>query len=203
MPGWMTTLGPPLYPVFNPSGDNSTVCTTFTVGAGETKTFAINNIPPPGGLTRTIGFWKNWSSCTGGRQTPKLDQTLALAETSGIPIGTLVLHGSLTTPNVSPDCQKAVRVLDKSTVNNGKKMASDPAFNLAAQLLAAKLNVQAGAGSCPSSITAVNDAQTLLAAISFNGISYTTMSAAQKTQANTLAAQLNNYNQDNSTFCAP
>ncbi len=29
-------------------------------------------------------------------------------------------------------------------------MASDPAYNLAAQLLAAKLNVEAGAGVCPA-----------------------------------------------------
>ena len=45
----------------------------------------------------------------------------------------------------APDCLKAVSLLNKSTIDTGKKMASDPAFNLAAQLLAAKLNVVAGA----------------------------------------------------------
>ena len=44
------------------SGDNSVVCTDFTVAAGETKTFTINNQPPPGGMSLTIGYWKNWSS---------------------------------------------------------------------------------------------------------------------------------------------
>jgi hypothetical protein len=46
-PGWMTTLGPPLYSVYNPSGDNSVVCTDFTVAAGQMRVFSIDNKPPP------------------------------------------------------------------------------------------------------------------------------------------------------------
>jgi hypothetical protein len=193
MPGWMTTLGPPFYVVYNPSDDNSTVCTDFTVTPGETKTFAIDNKPPPGGLARTIGFWKNWSSCGGsnGKQRPVLDQTLAAAGTAGITIGTLTLHAG--------DYLKAVRLLDKSTIDSGKKMASDPAFNLASQLLAAKLNVVAGAGTCPAAVNAINDAQTLLAAVHFNGITYDKLSAAQATQANNLATTLDRYN--NNLLC--
>jgi hypothetical protein len=201
MPGWMTTLGPPIYVVFHPSGDNSTVCTDFTVQPGELKTFTINNIPPPGGLARTIGFWKNWASCagSGGKQRPILDQTLAAAEPAGIQIGDLILHGTVSTPNVAPDCLKAVRILNKSTINTGRKMSSDPAFNLAAQLLAAKLNVVAGAGTCPAAVTAINDAQALLDLINFNGITHATMTTAQKNLANSLAATLDSYN--NNTIC--
>ena len=86
MPGWMTTLGPPFYVVYNPSGDNSTVCTDFTVAPGETNIFAIDNKPPSGGLAHTIGFWKNWASCAGsqGKQKPVLDRTLAAADPGGI-----------------------------------------------------------------------------------------------------------------------
>jgi hypothetical protein len=193
MPGWMTTLGPPFYVVYNPSGDNSTVCTDFTVSPGETKTFAIDNKPPPGGLARTIGFWKNWASCAGssGKQKPVLDQTLAAADPTGIAIGTLTLHAG--------DCVKAVRLLDKSTIDTAKKMASDPAFGLAAQLLAAKLNVVAGAGTCPTAITAINDAQALLATIHFDGISHDKLTTAQATQANNLANTLDRYN--NNLLC--
>jgi hypothetical protein len=193
MPGWMTTLGPPFYVVYNPSGDNSTVCTDFTVSAGATKTFAIDNKPPPGGLARTIGFWKNWASCAGskGNQKPVLDQTLTAADPAGIVIGTLTLHAG--------DCLKAVRLLDKSTVDAGKKMASDPAFALAAQLLAAKLNIVAGAGSCPAAVTAINDGQTLLSSIHFNGVTHDKLSAAQATQANGLATTLDRYN--NNLLC--
>jgi uncharacterized repeat protein (TIGR01451 family) len=193
MPGWMTTLGPPFYVVYNPSGDNSTVCTDFTVAPGETKNFAIDNRPPPGGLARTIGFWKNWASCGGsrGNQRPVLDQTLAAADPAGIAIGTLTLHGD--------DCLKAVRLLDKSTVDRGRKMASDPAFGLAAQLLAAKLNIVAGAGSCPAAVTAINDGQTLLAAVHFDGITHDRLTTAQATQANALATTLDRYN--NNLLC--
>ena len=97
------------------------------------------------------------------------------------------------------DCLKAVRLLDKSTIDTGKKMASDPAFGLAAQLLAAKLNIVAGAGSCPAAVTAINDAQALLAATHFNGITHDKLSAAQATQANSLATTLDRYN--NSLLC--
>ena len=101
MPGWMTTLGPPFYVVYNPSGDNGTVCADFSVEPGETKSFSIDNRPPPGGLARTIGFWKNWASCASskGKQKPVLDQTLAAADPAGLAIGTLTLHAG--------DCVKA------------------------------------------------------------------------------------------------
>jgi hypothetical protein len=189
----MTTLGPPFFVVYNPSGDNSTVCTDFTVGAGEIKTFQVDNIRPPGGLTRTIGFWKNWTSCasSNGNQAPVLDQTLAAA-------GGHILIGLLDVDT----CVEAVRILNKSTVGTGKKMSSDPAFGLAAQLLAAKLNVAAGAGVCPLAITAINDAQALLAAIAFNGNTHGAMSAAQIALANSLASTLDRYNNDNTALCS-
>lgn len=188
MPGWLTSLGPPFYSVYNPSGDNSTVCTDFTVSAGETKTFAIDNQPPPGGLARTIGFWKNWASCanSNGKQKPVLDETLAKG---AILIGDLLVD----------TCTEAVRILDKSTVTTGKKMSSDPAFSLAAQLLAAKLNVQAGAGVCPAAVAAINDAQALLDAVDFDGNTHKKLTAAQASQANSLASTLDRYN--NNKLC--
>src|SRR5207302_11268619 len=71
MPGWSTNLGtfvpdsfyPPDGTVANPNVDNSILCANFTVAAGETKTFNVDNSPPPGGRALTIGFWKNWASC--------------------------------------------------------------------------------------------------------------------------------------------
>jgi hypothetical protein len=201
MPGWTTTLGPPTYVVYNPSGDNSTVCTDFTVKPGETKSFAIDNKPPPGGLARTIGFWKNWSSCASshGKQKPVLDQTLAQAEPGGITIGILTLHGSIASPNSAPDCSKAVNLLNKTTIDGKKKLASDPAFSLAAQLLGAKLNVVAGAGVCPAAENAIKSAQSLLEAISFNGLTHKPMTSSQITQARSLETTLNNYN--NNLLC--
>jgi hypothetical protein len=94
---------------------------------------------------------------------------------------------------------KAVRILNKSTINTGKKMASDPAFGLAAQLLGAKLNIVAGAASCPSANTAITQGQALLAAIHFNGITHDVMTKVQKTDANSLANTLDLYN--NNMLC--
>jgi hypothetical protein len=198
MPGWMTTLGPPFFTVFNPSGDNSVVCVNFTVNPGETKAFAIDNQPPPGGLARGIGFWKNWASCASskGNQKPVLDLTLQLGD---IAIGSLGLHDGNQNPNVASDCVQAVRLLAKQNINTGQNMATDPAFNLAAQLLGAKLNVQAGAGVCGAAVNAVNAAQTLLAGISFNGVTHTAMTVAQVSQANSLATLLDMYN--NNALC--
>ncbi|HET7735187.1 MAG TPA: hypothetical protein VFK52_04395 [Nocardioidaceae bacterium] len=196
LPGWTTTLtgfvpnsllqnGDP-----NPDVDNSVVCQDFTVEPGQTKVFTIDNTPPPGGDARTIGFWKNWSSCSGGRQDPVLDETLASFPGGGVLIGDLFVD----------TCQEAVRILNKSAVTTGKKYASDPLINMAAQLLAAKLNVQAGAGVCPAAVTAINNAQALLDAQNWVGAAPTgKLKGAVATTANNLAGTLDAYN--NNELC--
>jgi hypothetical protein len=219
LPGWLTTLGtfvpdsflPPDGVATNLAVDNSILCINFTVLPGQTRSFAVDNTPPPGGRALTIGFWKNWASCaaSGGKQKPTLDQTLAMAEPTGIVISAgsgfypdfgptiyLVLHGSTATPNVATDCQKAVNLLNKSTISTGAKMASDPAFNLAAQLVAAELNFAAGAGRTPTATSAINQAVLLLGKYQFNGITHTKISAADVTTMNNLATTLDNYNND-------
>jgi hypothetical protein len=201
MPGWANNFANS-FTVPNANNDNSVICTNFTVAAGQTRTFNIDNTPPPGGLARTIGFWKNWSSCSGsnGKQKPVLDQTLLAAATAGTPIaiGILVLN-----PNVlgaATACKYAVNLLSKKTRDGVYKKASDPLFNMAAQLLAAKLNVQAGAATCPAVIAAINQAQQLLASHSFNGLTYSPpLSPSEKTLANQLAGTLDRYN--NNQLC--
>jgi hypothetical protein len=141
--------------------------------------------PPPAVGTRTIGYWKNWASCStsGGNQTPVLDQTIAAAGGS-IQIGNLSVSS----------CTTAIRILNKSDVVTGQKRAADPAYNLAAQLLGAKLNLVAGSSACTAVTTAVGSAQALLVAINFTGTGPSTMTAAQAALANTLATTLDNYN---------
>src|SRR5262249_25410302 len=106
----------------------------------------------------------------------------------------LVLHGSTTTPNKAPDCSKAVNLLNKTTIDGKTKQASDPAFNLAAQLVAAELNFSAGAGKNGTVVNAVNQAVLLLGKYQFNGLTHTTISAADVTAMNNLATTLDNYN---------
>ena len=199
--GWLTSLGPPTYSVFNPSGDNSVVCTNFTPTAGQTSTttFNINNQPPPGGMALTIGYWKNWSSCTGGGQKPTLDQMLYKATPPGIYVGLVDLLGGAT-PNISPYCAEAVNILSKRTIT-GKNQASNPFYNLAAQLLAAELNQVAGAGVSACAATDINSAQNLLTAVGFNDSSIPKGTTSQQNIANALQTQLNNYNNNLPVSC--
>lgn len=232
MPGWNTSLGSygtlfvpasmttPTLP--NPNVNNMTVCVDFTVASAETKTFSVDNSPPPGGRALTIGFWKNWASCaksSGKGQDPVLDQTLALAgivgdtthaghstlpgivlsATSGSywqfgPTYYLVVHGDTATPDVAPDCLKAVRILSKSRIDTGVKKASDPAFNLAAQLLGAELNLTAGAYSNPTVITTINKSVRILGKYHFNGSTHLEITSADKTLMNSYARILDDYN---------
>ncbi|HEY2939866.1 MAG TPA: hypothetical protein VGJ27_08640 [Gaiellaceae bacterium] len=234
MPGWSTTLGtfvpdsfiPPDGVAPNPNVDNSILCINFTVTAGQTKEFAVDNTPPPGGRALTIGFWKNWASCTtsSSSKKPVLDQTLAKADVipdgqgkPGIVVsassGTyslfgvtyyLVLHGSTSTPNSAPDCAKAVNLLNKATVTGAKKSASDPLFNMTAQLVGAELNYAAGAGKNGSTTTNITSAVRLNGKYGFNGNTYSPkLTSADATKANCLATQLDNYNNDRAVSTCP
>jgi hypothetical protein len=165
-----------------------TVANEPTVGghtylrAFEFSDFACS--PGGSGTPLTIGFWKNHSSCSpsNGGQAFVLDSTLAHAP---ITVGRVILTGS--------SCTQAYAILNKSDFN-GVKRASDPAYNLAAQFLAAQLNLASGATSCSNVLNAVAQAQQLLFDVNFTGVGPTTMSAAQAAQANSLASFFDAYN---------
>ena len=199
-PGWLSTLGsfvptafmPPDGVAPNPNVDNSILCVDFSVNPGQTYAFNIDNRPPPGGRALTIGYWRNWASCanSNGKQKPVLDQTLASFAGGGVYIGKLFVD----------TCQEAVRILSKQDVASGKQKSSDAAFNMAAQLLAAKLNVQAGAGQCPSAVTAMVAGQAILDgpppsyAVNFTGTGDYPKKGQFVTEANNLATTLDRYN---------
>jgi len=199
LPGWTSTLTGFVPNGNDPSADNSVRCADFTVQPGELKEFSFNNIPPPTpmGVVRTIGFWKNWSSCSGGRQAPILDQTLASfpiapgQTTSGVYIGDLYVD----------TCLEAVRILNKSRIDTGRKMASDPAFNMAAQLLAAKLNVQRGAYSDACILATIAEGQAILDTLNFNGVTHNTISSSTAAYLNNLATKLDRYNNNLPISC--
>ena len=232
-PGWNTNLAgdgplfvpssiiPPALP--NPNVNNLTVCADFTVQPGQTRTFTVNNTPPPGGRALTIGFWKNWASCAnsnGKGQKPMLDLALGFASaiTTNPPGGLvasaqnpgslwpnyaptwyLVLKGNATSTinNIkpAPDCTLAENLLDKTTIDGKKKMSSDPLFNMTAQLMAAQLNRFMGAGINGTTIMNIDRAVLLNGKYKFNGLTYTPkLTTADANTANCLATQLDNYN---------
>ncbi len=198
MPGWSNTIDG-----FTPAGavpeggDNSTECVEFTLDIGETEVFTVDNVPPPGGDARTIGFWKNWTSCDGnGNQDAVLDDNLPVSGYLGGIVGT--------------SCEVAVDLLDKrdiadpDVVNDGKKMAGDAAYGLAAQLLAAQLNVNADAGTCQDALDAIAAGDALLELIDFDGTGGYLKggkNAALRAEATELAGILDDYN--NNMLCTP
>jgi hypothetical protein len=184
-PGWMSTLGGAGQFILVINDSNERVCTDVVVGAGQDVAVTADNTPPPGGAQLTIGFWKTHSCQAPGNQENVLGEVLATFSGGGFLTGDLFVD----------TCDEAVSLLDKRAIDTGKKMASDPAYNLAAQYVAAKLNVQGGAGTCPDATLAIAQAQALLDAINFTGTgSYKNMTPTQKTTANDLANTLDQYN---------
>jgi hypothetical protein len=148
-----------------PNAVNDTRCVDFKVGAGETLKLILDNTRP-GGEPRTIGYWKNWSSCTGGGQAAKA--TANGGWQNGWWLIDNVLPQSVGSLTIA-SCTPAVRILSKSTIDTGKNMAADAAYGLASQLLAAKANLYAGAETCSAAVGAVASANSLLVNIGFDG----------------------------------
>jgi Domain of unknown function DUF11/Right handed beta helix region/Prealbumin-like fold domain len=177
----------------SPPDDVGVRCFNFTVQPGQTVHFEVRN-DFPGGEPRTIGYWKNWNRCTGGGQAKTADANGGAANGFFLVEDLLPqLVGDLTVDT----CAKAVSVLDKSSPDD-KKRANDAAYELAAQLLAARFNLAAGAETCSAVQTAVLDAQALLDTINFTGMgSYLTKASTNRTRALNLAGTLDGYNNAN------
>ena len=189
---------------YNPNGNDSPAqdlgirCFDFTVTPGQTKSFEVHN-DFPGGDPRTIGYWKNWNRCTGGGQAANADK-------NGGPAAGFFLVDNLL-PQLIGDfnvttCAQAVKILSKQD-QAGKSKSSDAAYELAAQLLAAKLNLAAGAETCAAVQSAVVNGQALLDQINFSGSGDYLGSKAkgaqltQRNQALSLANTLDQYNNGN------
>lgn len=140
--------------VVNPTtGD---ICLTFTLAAGATRAFTIDNSFPLGDQ-RTIGYWKNWNSCSGTG-----NDRVAMAAKTGNHLMDEFLPQSLGNYVVNT-CAKGLAVLKAAS---GKYAENQ----LAAQLLAAKLNVAAGASTCGGAInTTISHADALLVSINYTG----------------------------------
>ena len=172
----------------------------MTVAYGDSKTVVwTNQLLPSEGGTRTIGYWKNWSSCTKGKQYEKALASGDLTGTLDYYLGGAGFESIYPIGNIAGglDCEQAFNLLSKNAIN-GQKRPGDPIYNMVAQLLGAKLNVAAGTFKCPALATALTDAQTLLVAIGFNGTgSYAKngLTAQQRSDAITLAGILGSYNE--------
>lgn len=204
-----------IIPSYNPNEDDPTpsnmgnYCFDFGAGTnypvilGGTLVFEVDNCYP-GGDPRTPGYWKNWSSCSGGNQYLNAD---------GCDAGQCTLDEVLTSPGIiwndicdNPNgswtimtCEQAVNVLDqREQTGNNKKMASDAAYTLAMHLLAAQLNFAAGAEACQAAQDAALAAEQLLCELDYRGTgSYLRSKDDGYDYALCLAGVLDSYNNGN------
>ena len=168
--------------------DNSYACYDLpdiqSGDGGDDNTIEIDINNEPGGMARTIGYWKNWTSCDGnGNQAPVLDQTIAnYADDSNgngrpdIRIGNLYIEDNPATAGKNEACMMAVDLLDKRPVGNPAKVgdkakaASDPVYNSVAQLVAYELNQlnpDTNTGACAKADSAAVLMQRFLVYIDF------------------------------------
>ena len=173
---------------------------TFNGGTGVNNT--VDNAPP--NMARTPGFWKNWSSVTGGGQKWVLDQMLLIP--GPIYVGPIMLGDAPgTKPGSAADALKAYRILDKSTTNNGTKAASDPAFNLACMYLCYRLNVLSGSYAYTNTQLAAQWANYYLNVSKYNGTNPVKKASDRLygAQMNALAGFLDRYNNGQLSPSAP
>ena len=150
---------------------------------------------------RTIGFWSNWSGdCTPGGQENLLGETLDAAD--GIQLGALTV--TATDHAEPPNCGAVDLLLSRDL--DGTIRASDGAYNLASQLLAAKLNRAAGAAvpgdgtgeggeDCADVQAQIDAGQALLDELEFDGTgSYLLPGATDRQTALDIADCLDQYN---------
>jgi len=160
----------------DPQASNEEQCIDVVVGAGTHVAVEVDNKVFQGeGEQRTIGYWKNWNTCSGGNQQYTaaknggaaegyflLDDVLPIVigiDADGVEAPTLVI-GS---------CETGVLLLDKRQLNGkNRKAASDAAYAMVAQLIAAKANLKAGADEC-GILPTITAADELLNTIGFNG----------------------------------
>ncbi len=205
--GTADLIGDGLLQVYDPDPNygqdgavNDTRCVNFLADTdpGDTVSFIVDN-RFPGGDPRTPGYWKNWNYCTSGNQP----QTAA--NNGGPGAGWFLLDDLIPTSIgdlVIENCGDGVSILDQRDLATGRKRASDAAYTLAMHLLAAKLNLAAGAETCPAVVDAVAAGDALLSSIDFDGTGrYLRPRHPLYSEALDLAATLDAYN--NGLLCTP
>ncbi len=217
---------------YNPNGadtppqDVGNRCVDFGAGTGvELLTdggallFRVNNTYP-GGEPRSAGYWKNWNQVTSDGQADNADRNggyengFWLVEDmldpeigGGIAWDDILADSfsfSITKTAVAVDILDQRELGDEDGVYDGPKHANDAAFTLAMQLLAAQLNIGAGARTCDAAFDAALAGEQLLDLYDFNGTGAYLVSNNKKTkndyhQALQLASTLDQYN--NNMLC--
>lgn len=143
-----------------------------------TRKIAIESLVPTvepiyqsngGGEPRTTLYWVNWSSCG----DPNLVHMAAA--NGGRAAGWVLMDDTLIDPGILvgeieiTSCVQGVNLLQQRNFD-GIELPNNGAFGLAAQILAAQINLAAGAESCIAVESAIKSGQLLLISLGFDGI---------------------------------
>jgi hypothetical protein len=182
----------------NSSIDITSGVASIDLGPGEfvVCTFVVQeatSVPPAEDPTsswtpRGLGYWKNSGKClkSQGQVTGIADEDQVRTLESQLLGGSNVYPvGSIT----GLTCQEAARLLGKMDLA-GTNRANDAAYNLAANLLAAKLNKAAGAFVAPCVANDMDTAQNLLVQLGFTGTGSYLGPATSQREVRTTALRL-------------
>ncbi len=221
----LTPYNPDYDPNIFPNEDYGNRCVDFGAGTiadlltdGDTLVFQVNNSTEYG-EGRTPGYWKNWSSCSGGKQFETaaknggweadfwtLDDVLGLS-TSTFPYGGIVWDDILADGFEFPidSCELGVSILSSTDIGNRSNKSNDAAYTLARQLLATQANFIAGVNTCPAVVDAAEAAEQLLDKLNFDASGDFLSNKNKKVKADynlalSLATTLDQYN--NNVLCS-
>ncbi|MBU3217875.1 DUF7507 domain-containing protein, partial [Clostridium estertheticum] len=164
------------------------------------KKIKINN--QVGQMPLTLGYWRDHSSYkrSSYNQTPRMLYKTTQANKTII-IGILPLPGGTTPNNAGTSEIYAYNIMNKFTINGKKKMFSDLCFNLAAQLLAYRLNHVHSALLSTVASYAADYAQAILVEENFDGNTHDNkLSNKVIANINYLTMVLDAYNNSTLTF---
>jgi len=119
------------------------------------------------GEPRPPAYWMLWNACA------RDNRAEVAAANGGRAAGWMLMDDLLTDPGVSlgdlpvETCEQGLNLLQGLTYDGEE--TDDPLYDLAAQLLAAELNLNLGAETCPIAEEAAVGGHMVLASVNFNG----------------------------------
>lgn len=128
---------------------------------------AEERISNQSGEPRPPAYWMLWNACA-----PENRAEMA-AENGGRAAGWVLMDDLLANPGISlgdlpvENCEQGLALLQGLTLSG--EGTDDPLYDLAAQLLAAELNLNLGAETCPVAEEAAVGGHMVLASVNFNG----------------------------------
>ena len=161
----------------------------------------IDDLPPEarastgGGDPRSPAYWAVWNSCAPDNRAEQA------AANGGRDAGWFLMDDFITDPGIQlgehlvATCEEGLAYLEGLTADGEE--TDDPVYDLAGRLLAAELNLSAGAETCPIADEAVLGSHLILSSSGFDGRSSSPFDAEARGALPRLLALLDAYNSGN------